>query len=452
MRPNYIPVIVVGVMLLYLGIFGIEGFGFQWTATTLPTTEEFNDYVGWSPYEEGGAPRVIINPASQAEFSAKGSTTTQSRDSLVCFTPGGAVQGVSTFTISMRMQFNDIGSTTAPFIGSFSMQWYDYSWWYYTDIRADGVINIPGATGAWTPNTNWHTWTFCNTRTGTASVSVAVYLDATKLFTLQSASAAASPKISLDCFNQAIVHVDWVKVVSGIVDPSQPTTGTLTVTATKDGSPVSGAYISITGPTPKTDTTGTSGTCSWSDLSPGSYSVSGTYNSVTKTGVPSPVSVTVSTPATSAVDFTSTIPGTGTITVTCLDVYGNALSGIEISATRTSGPTTKQTTGASGIATFVNLQYSTYTISATFNNEAKTDTKTISSTSPSASVQFQFSTEKQEPSWWDKFVETLRTVVNTVKMPLTIFGGLITAVGSIMMVLPAKAYRPTPRPSIPSYS
>jgi hypothetical protein len=456
MRPNYIPVIIIGVLLLYVGIFGIEGLGLAWTSQSLPTTEPFNDLLGWSPYSSGGGRTPIINPAGQVElWGGPASSGQWDTRSSVSSSSGGpsAVLNIPQFTITIRMQFSTLGST-GQYAGMHQVQWYDFSWWWWISIEATGNIRFSNGdypaigTASWTPDTNWHTWTFLNTRSGTTSDSVYVYKDTLKITTLQSASVQGlNPKISLDTYNEAVVHIDEIKVLSGLVDPAQPTTGTLTVATTKDGAGLSGVSVSISGPTPKSGTT-TDGSISWSDLSAGSYSVSGTYNSVTKPGVPSPVSVTAGGTATSSIDFTSTLPGTGTITVTCLDVYRTALPGIEVSVTRSGGPTTKQRTGSSGVATFVNLQYSSYTISATFNSEAKTDSKTISSTSPSAASTLQFSSEWTGPTWWDNFVIMLRGFVNKVRMPMEIFGGIITAIGAIMLILPAKSntIRIAPRP------
>ena len=460
MRLTWVVGVIVGVLILYLGIFGLAGVGLSWTSTTLPTTENFDDLGGWALTTDAsstGAQPATISPAGQVQLQAgvppSGTTVPFDNDRCAISSsttfPVSLVQGHAGWTMSMLMKIDAGGLTASPNFGNLMVQWYMKGYWWNVQIEGTGKMLYGTATGPGTVtfalDSNWHTWTFSQTAVGTSGCSIDAYYDTAKLVTFSSLTAAVDQKLSLDCFHGMLCHIDKITIVDGNSNPGQPTTGSLTVTTTKDGSPLSGVAIAISGPASQTATSDASGTYTFSSLAPGSYSVSGSYGSVSnKAGNPSPVSVTAGGTAASSIDFTVTTPGTGTITITAKDLYGN---GVPIDVTIT-GPTTKtQNTGTTGITSFVNLPYGAYHVSGTYNSETKSTDLTITSSAPTASYTLQF-TSQYVPTQWDAILKTIRAFIAQMQTPLEILGGLITAISSIMLILPAKT--PSP-PNPPRY-
>ena len=458
MRLNWLLGVIIGFLILYVGIFGLAGFGLSWTSlTSLPTTENFDDLGGWALTTDAsstGALPATINPAGQVQLQAgvppSGTTVPFDNDRSAITTstniPVSLVQGHAGWTMSMLMKIDAGGLTASPNFGNLMVQWYMQGYWWNVQIEGTGMMLYTMPTGHGTVtfalDSGWHTWTFSQTAVGTSGCTIDAFYDTAKLVTFSSVTAGVYPKLSLDCFHGMLCHIDKITVVDGAQNPGQPTTGSLTVTTTKDGSPLSGVAISISGPASQSGTSDASGTYTFSSLAPGSYSVSGSYGSVSnKAGNPSPVSVTAGGTAASAIDFSVTNPNTGTIAVTAKDVYGNAVA-IDVSIT---GPTSKtQNTGTGGATSFINLPYGAYHISGSYNGETKTGDVTITSSSPTASIALSFTTQ-YVPNQWDKILAQIRVVIAQMQTPLEILGGLITAISSIMLILPAKN-RPAPLP------
>ncbi len=148
-------------------------------------------------------------------------------------------------------------------------------------------------------------------------------------------------------------------VVAGQVDQTDitctPLPATINVTVTIQGSPAPNVGVTLAGPTPGTLTTGANGTATFTNKSPGSYTVTAQVSghscpsATTNPAAGETVNVTINcTPLSATIAVTVTGPG-------------GPISGVNVTLTGPTGGT--GTTDANGQVTFTNRTAGSYTIS-----------------------------------------------------------------------------------------
>ena len=433
MKPKFFAGVAIGILLIYIGFYGASAIGLQFTATTLPTHEDFNDLSGWSIVRSSAS----ISPAGEVQIvsasSSEGGLTNQN--------PGSAVAGQAslTYTVTLRLKGDQWG--TGTYASGFQLQMYDDAqsfWWRFW-------VNGSAVWGQDAVNTFVYSVVDDNAyHVYTVPVTVAndkcvfdVYRDAVKCFTGGSqvtSGGTGGSRVSLDVKSYGggpiTVHVDYLYFDAGLHPPSSnPTTYTLTISASTGG------------------TTSPSGTQSYSAGT--SASVTATAGSGyilsywlldgTNAGSTNPIPITMSTNHALQAIFTSSTPGTYQLTVSVNDASMGTTNPSPSTYSKSAGSTVSVTAIASGSNSFDHWMLDGANVGNT------NPCSVTMGTSHSLVAVFSSGVNPNPP--WDPLAG-VRQFLNSISVRETelIVGSLMTIVSGIVAVVPFKRRARLPSP------
>jgi hypothetical protein len=376
MKPKWIIGIVIGILLAYIGAFGTAGFGFQ-TGTTLPYHEEFNDLNQWNTSVGGTLSGYALESGTLKTWA---DTKTAGGLAGVYQTGGIApALGVATvWTARIRMKVDVWGGSSSQG----NLQGHEY--WRFVTASGTKLVDIylmqtmisyPGDLGTWmqhATDTNYHLYTIVY-----QAGAYDFYIDNLKLVSAQAASVTTNNEVRLytKFANQA--HYDYLYLDNEAIPPINPPVdqyGSLVVQAFSDSTPIQ-INVIATGPETRTGITTTSGSpLTFTNVKVGTYYVTGTYNSVTKS-----VSATVvaNQQASAVLTWTSNPqPTTGALII---QAYSDN-NPIAVPVTVTGPESHSGTTTTSGNPLTFTVTFGTYTVTGSYNGVQKTATATVSST------------------------------------------------------------------------
>jgi hypothetical protein len=300
MKPKYLPGLIIGIFLIYLGIFGLQGLGiYRLTLTGDFFKEDFNSSSAWTVVGVGS---ITINPVGQLQLkSDELQYMVRATHNFVSSYPSqwtiefclkvdnwGQPQEVHQYTVASVVVTAVAGYTFGLAVGP-------------TQLLLETTIDTPFI---YATDNNFHVYTLVVDAT-TTSAKIDCYIDATKVTSwIANPSYPSSSEISIYGLSESLSHVDYLCIDTGLKPPgTTPTTGTLRVFASYQGSYVA-TSITVSGPQ---STSGITTTDPYNPLkfevALGTYTVSGNYNSV-------PISQTATVVVTQTVDVVLNFGGT----------------------------------------------------------------------------------------------------------------------------------------------
>lgn len=428
MRPSWIVGVVIGILILYLGMFGLAGFGMSTLSLAgAPYRADFNDTSGW--YVVSGTTFTVSGGIGTVSIPASMSGGMQT-------TAGTFLDPGTQYTITFRMNLQ-----TCSGVGCAAVTVYGTGYWIPWSINGSYISEYEGANprlNCHLPNDitgQWHNWTMLVTA---STGSMDIYMDSTKMLPTSGAwntvtVAGLAPKVCVDLYagstGGTAVLVDFIYGDDGLHPPGSSTpvsgNGWILAHCTSSSSPLSGVSVSASGPSTGSATSGSDGLATITGLAAGTYSVAATYGGVTKSNTG--VVVTANAGADTYLDFTPNAIGTGSITVSAQDVNGKSIT---VTVTLT-GPTT---VSHDTPYTFTSLPYGSYSVAGTWKGETQTQSATISSTTTSTSVTLHYT---QADTGTTDILALLRAYITKYQTPIMAFGGILTLLSAIMFVLPA---------------
>jgi hypothetical protein len=309
LRPKYVPYIVIGIVLIYLSLYGLEGFGLTLTGSFFK--EDFDNSLAWTL---SGA--VSINPVGQLQLQSSGI------GNLIQANHNHASPYPSQWTIEFRLKVDNWGTPEAVHQNTVVSVVMTATAGYVfglavgpTQLSLLTTVNTPFS---YTTDNNFHVYTLVVDAT-TTPAKIDCYIDATKVtsWIADPSYTGGISSVIIYGMSGSLSHIDYVYVDIGLKPPGStpppPNKGALRVFATYQGSYVA-VSVSIIGPESTTGwtTTDVNNPLRF-DLTVGTYTVSGTYSGNTQTAT-----ATVVTGQTSDVtlNFGGTPPpvdGNGTI-------------------------------------------------------------------------------------------------------------------------------------------
>lgn len=388
---------MLGLLLMYIGAFGVAGFGFvglQWTGSLSEGggtfRHDFNDLNSWN---QKGLPTLTVSD---------GQLYIQSGATAWSYLPGA--DSTWHFTVSFYAKVDTFGNLRMAYEG--------LGWLFWVEVRSGGaVFTNAGSTGVVVDH-EWHLYSFQinvnGNSWGDASNQHGNFLfDAILKSSLTATTLGASGTemydVKIVATGNVQAHFDFVEATGSIVVPALPTppsitptsVGSIKVTCKKGTQLLEGALVKVVdsaGATIKSGTTAADGTVTLTEIpAPVTYTVS-----ATKEGETSPASqnipvTAITTPLPVTFVFSSPVVTTGTIIATCKK-NNVALAGVTVSVGSLS-----QTSGSDGVATISSISFSTYTVTASKTGET-TQTKTnieVSATNTPVSLSFSFDPPSQ---------------------------------------------------------
>jgi hypothetical protein len=240
LKPKYFVGVAVGIVLIYMSLYGTAGFGFNWTGGSgLPVHEDFNNLGGWALFHPE-SPVPTINPAGELQCVSGGVAgvgVTEDRCGVYANIAGTSVS----YTVTWKVKVDSWGGAPIPSSGP-SICVDGWQMWVGPAIlqnRHSPSCPTPFVF-TWTNSIPapalgiYYTYTFC---VNVPAQTIAIYRDQT----LISASAGFGDpygvgQIHLYANQGAAIHVDYVYVDAGLNPPGTSTQYTLTVSQPTGGS------------------------------------------------------------------------------------------------------------------------------------------------------------------------------------------------------------------------
>jgi len=296
MRPTYIVGVVIGLTLIYLGLFGTAGLGLSLTGSLY--TEEFDDLNGWKIYTSRGAIVPVIAPGTAQLLLHGGAWVGDGYDTRSAIDDDvGALSGPNIiesatslpYTLELKVSVESWGSGAHGKF-DFAAMFGSYYWFFMATQNKmltgqwanDGDFSQWTTVASTTTDTNWHVYTVvCTSKT-----DVKLYQDTTLLGSLHCYQAAKSPRFQVEASDDATVRVEYIKADAGEHPPTggPPTQTSLTIHTqfTSDGTTWQNALnvqvaVVKDGQLLGSWTTDANGLYVSSSALPGSYSFSATY-------------------------------------------------------------------------------------------------------------------------------------------------------------------------------
>lgn len=322
MNRKWIIGIVVGIMLVYLSLFGLS-LPKLYALTGDIIKEDWNsiDTSKWmyssltNPGGTGCTGSCVMDPAGILKMSPDETSSNLAGRAMVSSkNPAASDQ----WTVEMKIKFDEWGGTGAD--GTFDLQVFRLDFTCAIRIRS-GTVGISTSQDVWnsatsTTDTAWHVWTVTCDKPAT---QVKVYRDSILIQTWALPMLQSNPRFAL-CFYDwtvggtlPVCHVDYVYMDVGVKPPSGgggPTTGSISIKAYFNNSYVTQSF-SITWPDGSTQTLSAAGDAGYTNTNApfGSYTISSdAYSGHACTN--SPKQFTLSTSATSF-PYTFTYAGGG---------------------------------------------------------------------------------------------------------------------------------------------
>jgi len=232
-------IFVFGASLLYLGTFGLQGFGLRMALVGDYFKEDFNDLNQWTLSSGPGV--ITINPAGVCSFDATGATRYRHNVAGSAFP--------TLFTVELRLRVSDWASKA-----EFYLWFQDVTYAHLLSMNATHIrvaTPAPAVFVALATDTNWHTWTW------TVDVTAAqqrVYRDGTLVGTWNAVyfSGASPSYLSFNSGNSYALKssMDWLYIDTGLKPPSTPVVrNSLQVKARYGGAFVSGFTVTLSNTT-----------------------------------------------------------------------------------------------------------------------------------------------------------------------------------------------------------
>jgi hypothetical protein len=420
-------------MLIYLSVFGIAGFGFALTGPT----ENFTTYTKSDP------------KGQLAITSSRISVSELGRDSATFVYRDMGVDWFGNFIIEVEASITnqDQGAdayvlTLANLPGSTMEIIYDQLISVSIQRSAGGVyrIHLSNPDAWWDTSDVSRPFLFHLERSG-STVTLTTYVGGAIVSTLTIQKTTKYRYIyALNSANLQVVSA-WSGYIANLrIDGSTPPpgeTGAIAAHCILNGNPLQGVSVSVSGPSSGTGTTNSAGVATISNLQAGTYTVQGYYsgNGITRTNTG--VIVVSGHTADTYFDFTPGGTSTGSVYVAAQDSNGQGLS---TTVSLSGGPSSpaSQTTPC----TFGQLAFGSYTVIGTYSGETKTQSVTISASSPTSSVTLHFSATGPP----DILAEIRAFFNNPTVKNLFLWSGIGTAtISGILVILPEKR-RSSPYP------
>jgi hypothetical protein len=429
LRPKYVPYIVIGIVLVYLSLYGLEGFGLGLTGTNFK--EDFDVYPnGWTTGTGSGVwGTPTINPAGQLELNSP----VNGRTSCMKFWTLP-----EQFTVEFRLKVDLFGLPA----GGINIQIYDSTYWIQFLIFSDHLwTGLTANTENFTTTTdnNWHVWTLVCDHTGS---TFDVYRDSVKLTSFHYLPASVAPKISLDGFggtsSSTITHFDYFYMDEGLKPPGgvTPTYSDVTISVQGQGTtvPATGHYATsyLVGGSLTLTATPASG---WA------------FDYMMRNGVTTS-SMTLSSLGVSeqvVVYFKQGSATTGT-----LRVFASYNGAYVVASVTASGPQTvsgSTTTSPSNPLAFT-VTAGMYTVSGTYASGSASPVTVTVPAGGSADASLNFGGSSPPPDFVATIIAAIKNFFNqfAVKSIFMVAGVGLTIGGSIMFLLKGKGERSRPAP------
>lgn len=469
MKPKFIIGMIVGILILYLGLFNLQGFGFRTLdLSSTPYREDFKLWPenNWSPYSGSGTSGTIsINPAGELQLSVPpSSSASDNRVSAMSGDFGPTQQ----YTVRERILLDSCAGGAYEGIG-----WYESSCWFPLSLNngssglylsyQQGTYSVPLSN---LQNT-WHVWTFLVDHTtgsptsyGTLTGTLKAYEDSSLVGTWTGIGAVqrGSAGFSYDCAggNSAssgttLCHFDYAYVDNGLNPPGGGGTqyGSIQAYCTLDGSPEAGVTVTATPGTGLVTSSSSSGYATIANVAFGTYTVTAALSGYTAQSHSGILVDFTSGPANAGTfAFTSSVSQTGTIYVDATDSAGNAIRNTACLIT------VQGVASADAPHTFQSVAYGTYTVSATWKGEYESTSVTVSSGNPNPSATLHFTQNVDSTSGGtggaNFVIEKIRSFIAAETVPISLLGLVITVISSILFILPTKYKIPITLPKMPS--
>jgi len=447
-----VPYIVIGIVLVYLSFYGVEGFGLTLTGDLYK--EDFDTFTGWSPFIADGGQAPIINPPGQLQEiagTAAGDTRSAAEDSHKVASAGDAVRGETQYTVEFRMKADVWGSgTNGP--GYTAFMFFDDTYVWVASIFQSSIRTLDSKIFTFSPTDNgWHIYTFVVsiTNAATSTGTVEIWLDQTKIgscgLSVFTGGGAAYAKISIDSHDGITMHADYVYVDEGLKPPSgsippPPTYSDVTISVSGQGTtaPAAGHYATtyLVGGSLTITATPASG---WA------------FDYMTRNGATAPSMTLNSLAATEqvVVYFKTGPPTTGT-----LRVFASYNGAYVVASITASGPQTvygSTTTSSTNPLAFT-VTAGTYAVSGTYASGSASPVQVTVPAGGSVDAPLNFGGSLPTPDFLAAIITAIKNFLNqfAVKSILMVVGVALTIGGSIMFLLKGKGERSRPAP-IPYY-
>jgi hypothetical protein len=303
MRSGYLPTLFLGLAIVYLGIFGLNGFGVAFQLSGGMFKEDFNSIGSWTV--QSGIPQ--ISPAGQLLLFASAG----GQASIAC--QNKFIDVPSQFTVQIAFSIDSIGSG-----GRIEIRIYPSTTGYYVPfiIWADGSIVLSRSLGTTTIDSSRHAWTLLVDHTAGYPVGgVRVYKDLTALGLSDWQSPGSyTNRMEITVYGGSgttTVHFDNIYFDSGLIAPTADdiaphdgsSTGSLLATCRKNGVNLAGATITIAGKT--SNPTASDGIVTIPNIPAGTYSAVASASGLTSVSMD--VTITAGVQATQTFEFATGI-------------------------------------------------------------------------------------------------------------------------------------------------
>jgi hypothetical protein len=268
-RPKYIIGVILGLLVVYVGIFGLQGFGLRLSLTGTLMKQDCNDLSGW----QVAMGNVAVGTGTFVGTWDLTSSSTRSEADLV-----NPVTWGTQFTVEAKIKVDNWGASDTGQT-NFGLVHDETDKVYIFGLYSNRIV-VSGQFFNHVTDTGWHIWTWTVDNTLN---EIKAYVDGTFLATF------ATVPITYNIMTYVILsspnavpteaHVDYWYVDSGVHPPGGggPTTGTLQIYGSSQGSYVS-ASVTLSGTESHLGNTLADGTALQWTVAAGSYSITGLYN------------------------------------------------------------------------------------------------------------------------------------------------------------------------------
>jgi len=280
LRPQWIVGIILGVLLLYIGMFGASGIGLGYLPLQLAAgerffTEDFNDNAGWTFLSDVRAPTY-----SNGICTLKAPKGTYNQPTSRCGMQGPDIAGFPLqYTVEIKMQFQSWGTgSTYQETGLFVLGIYVGPYCFLIVWSPDKVSMNLESPASYVKDANFHVWKI----TYDASTdTMKIYRDIAQVgSSWKNIAGNVSPiRFDVDALagSQAdlIVNLDYLYASEGIGGTPPPNEyGSIRAVCTKDGSAFSGVSLTVEGHSELgTKTSGSTGYATFTNVPVGDYQV-----------------------------------------------------------------------------------------------------------------------------------------------------------------------------------
>jgi hypothetical protein len=415
MRPKYLPYIVIGIVLIYISLYGLEGFGLSLVGDRLK--EDFDTLQRWTVY----GTTATINPAGNLEL------TTSNRVDVELLSP---TSWGNQFTCEARVKIDQWGSNVEKdniaLIHCNGLNIYIFA--IYQNKVMLSLNTFPVSN-----DNQWHIWTWTVDRT---SGEAKIYRDGTLLGTGTVFSSADVTQTYL-LLTSGLAHVDYWYADTGVKPPSPTSTySDVTILVSGQGTtvPAAGHYTTTyrVGDSLTITATPASG---WA------------FDYMTRNGVIAPSMTLTSLAATEniVVYFKTGSATTGTLRV--FASYNGAYVVASIIAT---GPQTvfgSTTTSSTNPLAFI-VTAGTYTVSGSYSSGSVAPQTVTVPAGGSVDVNLDFGGSPPPNGTLDQILAKIKEIFRTpsVKQLLLVIGMGMAGIGGLMFILPEKHATAPPPP------